>query len=318
MTPTHPTFTAVERARAIAWKAATRSLHEADRSPAPYQRPGGRTYEFCLPLGSAERNLLPEVRSTVTALFDAEHIPWHKGVGDGPTNHLLSSQVQCVNALGQMIHDPARIIAAFGTVLDIAEVLQIEDGRWLTFEFIGPTDYFGEAPNGVRTRGSQCTSVDAAFAYRTSTGVEELALVEWKYTESYRERTPAPTKDEVRRQRYEAHLHLDGSPVRGDALPFARLLDEPFYQLMRQQLLAAALERDPGVPAEAVRVVHVHPAANLAYQDSLHHDEHRALGSTVAEVWAALLTRPDRYVELDNSVFLDPAITSTDYAARYG
>ena len=318
MTPARTTFTSAERARAIAWKGTTLTLEAADRAPAPYRLPGGRTYDFCLPLDSAARNLLPEVRSTVTALFDAARIPWHMGVGSGPTNHLLSSQVQCVNALGQMVHDPDRIVAAFGPVLDIAEVLQIEDGRWLTFEYIGPTDYFGEAPNGVRTRGSQCTSVDAAFTYRTSTGVEELALVEWKYTESYRERTPTPTKDEVRRQRYEAHLHLPDSPVRVDALPFSRLLDEPFYQLMRQQLLAAALERDPDVPAKVVRVVHVHPTANLAYQDSLHHVEHRDLGSTVAEVWAALLTRPDRYVELDNGVFLDPAITSTDYAARYG
>lgn len=318
MATTQPSFTETERVRAAAWKLATSTLDESERAPAPYRRTSARTYDFCIPLGSAERNLLPEVRDTATALFEAEHIPWHKGVGNGPTNHLLSSQVQCVKALGQMVDDPARVVAAFRSVLDIAEVTQIEPGRWLTFEYIGPTDYFGEAGKGARTRGSQCTSVDAAFAYRTSTGAAELALVEWKYTESYGRRTPDPTKDEVRRQRYESALHLGDSPIRRDALPFDRFLDEPFYQLMRQQLLAAALERDTGVPFEAVRVVHVHPAENTAYQDSIHHDEHRALGSTVGEVWASLLARPDRYVEVDNSIFLDPTITSPEYVARYG
>jgi len=53
---------------------------------------------------------------------------WHAGVGSGPSNHLLSSQVQCTNALGQMVTDPERIARAFG--LGVGEVLQIEPGRF--------------------------------------------------------------------------------------------------------------------------------------------------------------------------------------------
>jgi hypothetical protein len=67
-------------------------------------------------------------------------------------------------------------------------VLEIEPGRFLTFEYIGPKDYLHEAKNGVRIRGAHCTSVDAAFLHRGTDGVVELVLVEWKYTESYRVR----------------------------------------------------------------------------------------------------------------------------------
>jgi len=55
---------------------------------------------------------------------------WHAGVGSGPSNHLLSSQVQCTNALGQMVTDPERIARAFGPTLGVGEVLQIEPGRF--------------------------------------------------------------------------------------------------------------------------------------------------------------------------------------------
>lgn len=107
-------------------------------------------------------------------------------------------------------------------------------------------------------------------------------------------------------------------PVRGDLLDFADLLDEPLYQLMRQQLLAHALETDRAHGAHRVRVVHVLPAANVAYQHSLHRDSQRAIGDTVGDVWGRLLRSPDRFVSVDSSLFLDPAITSAEYVARYG
>jgi hypothetical protein len=57
--------------------------------------------------------------------------------------------------------------------------------------------------------------------------------------------------------------------MRGDILAVAALFDEPFYQLVRQQLLAHALERSSAEGATRVRVVHVLPPANDAYQRSL-------------------------------------------------
>jgi hypothetical protein len=94
------------------------------------------------------------------------------------------------------------VIRAFGGLLGISEVLEIEAKHFLTFEYNGPTDYFGEAPHGVRTRGANCTSVDAAFLCRAKTGLKELILLEWKYTERYSARQRTPSSDAVRKGRY--------------------------------------------------------------------------------------------------------------------
>ena len=311
-------YTATERRRAIAWKSTTETLPDAARLPGGYGAGGRTTYSFCLPPGHAGLNLLPEVRDRALALFAELGIPWHAGVLGGPSNHLLSSQVQCVNALGQMVHDPRRIVHAFGDLLQIGDVLPIEPDRHLTFEYIGPTDYFGEAPGAVRTRGARCTSVDAAFLHRRRDGVRELVLIEWKYTESYALRRPEPDKDAVRWERYGTAWGDVGSPVRNDLLPFGLVLDEPFYQLVRQQLLAHELEKAHAHGAESVRVLHVLPPGNTAYQRSLVRPEHRELGRTVSEVWQRLLRASDRFVPVDPAVFLDPRVTSAEYVRRYG
>ncbi len=310
-----------EKVRAAAWKTSTTSLPDAAKVPAPYLDKdgctGGTPYEFCLPVPFAEHSLLPEVRAEALVLFAELGVPWHAGIGGGPSNHLLSSQVQCANALTQMVRDPERLKRAFGELLGIDEVLQIEPGRYLTFEYIGPTDFFGEAPGGARIRGAHCTSVDAAFLHRDVHGVVELVLVEWKYTESYRVRRPDRAKDQVRLARYgEAVADPDG-PVRADVLSFERLLGEPFYQLVRQQLLAWELEKSGAEGASRVRVVHVSSPANVAYQQSLARPEHRAFGGSVSEVWQRLLRRQERFVSMDSAMFLDAEITSREYVLRY-
>ena len=312
------TYTSDQRFLAIAWKTHTTELPEGARAPTAYLRDGPPTsveVYFCLPPAYAAHNLLPDVRKRALKLFKELGIPWHAGVDGGPGNHLLSSQVQCVNALTLMVDDPSRIGRAFADVVDVGEVLQVEPGRYLTFEYIGPTDFFGEAPGGQRVRGARCTSVDAAFLHRAPDGLTELVLVEWKYTESYRLRSPEPVKDEVRRRRYAAAVDDPDGPLDGTLLPFDLLLDEPFYQLVRQQLLAHALER-AGV-ADRVRVVHVLPPENEAYQQSLARPEPRALGATVSEVWQRLLRRPDRFTSMDPAAFLAPDVTSEEYVLRY-
>jgi hypothetical protein len=315
------TYVTQQRELATAWKAGTTVLPIEARATAPWINQKGQPvghYGFCLPSVSAEHNLLPAVRSGARSLFTELGIPWHAGIADGPGNHLLSSQVQCVNALYAMVAEPGRLIAAFGDSLDIGEVLEIEPGRHLTFEYIGPTDFFGEAPEGQRIRGTHCTSLDAAFLYRTTGGVIELALVEWKYTESYQTtRTPSPDKDVTRAGRYLEDYQAANGPLDSEAMAFDLMLDEPFYQLMRQQLLAHRLEGVHAHGAEVVRVVHVLAQANTAYQSSLVRPEHRAAGDTVDAVWSRLLRHNDRFIHLDPAVFLDEPVTSPEYVARY-
>ncbi len=317
-----PTFIALERARASTWKRATTTLRTEAKVPAGYVGKDGSAsgpkYDFCLPAEHAAFSLLPEVRGPALALFVELDIPWHASLAGGPSNHLLSSQVQCVNALGQMVTDPDRIIRAFGPVLGTAEVHQIEPGRWLTFEYIGSEDYLHESVDGTRIRGAHCTSVDAAFVHSTDAGVRELVLVEWKYTEHYGRRTVVMAKDAVRYERYAGLLAAPDGPIAVELLPFNELLQEPLYQLMRQQLLAHELEKVRAYGADRVRVVHVLPAGNNAYHASLHGVLTPLLGTTVKDVWQRLLRHPDRFVPMDSAAFLDPQITSQHYIERYG
>src|SRR4051812_42820320 len=101
------TYSQRQRLLAAAWKKHTGTLPNEARTPAAYVSKDGTAdgpaHDFCLPAQFAELNLLPEVRLDALHLFGRLGIPWHAGVGGGPSNHLLSSQVQCVNALGQMV-----------------------------------------------------------------------------------------------------------------------------------------------------------------------------------------------------------------------
>lgn len=313
-------------ARALEWKLTTTALTAGAKEPGRVPSRSGQPVEvgYALPREHAVENLLPEVRKRALELFASNSIAWHQGVGGGPTNHLRSSQVQCVNALGQMVDDPTRIAAAFGRRLDIqkvrdlGEVTPSEGGQFLTFEFTGEQDYFGEGKGGRLSRGAHCTSLDAAFAYRTTSGVDELALVEWKFTEVY----PSPDrraalKEAERLRRYESDLLDPDGPIKVDGISVSDLFHEPVYQLVRQQMLAWRMEEDPEVAATRVRVVHVLSPVNTGYTRSHLAPSLLALGGDVHEVWAALQRRPDRFVSLDPSVFLDPAITSDEYVARY-
>ena len=316
------TYVNDERARATRWKHSTDTLPAEAKVPAAYRRGDGVTgkplYDFCLPAQYAELSLLPEVRASALKLFAELSIHWHFGVGTGPSNHLLSSQVQCVNALAQMVTEPDRLKRAFGSLLGITDVLPIERHQYLTFEYIGPTDYFGEAPGRVRTRGANCTSVDAAFLIRTASGLRELILLEWKYTESYSARKANAQSDAVRKGRYYGHWSAESGALFSKLVGFDDILQEPFYQLVRQQLLAQELERHNVCDADRVRVLHVSPRANTAYQRSIRRPGLLAMGGTVSEAWTGLLRTPDRFVSVDSDLFLDPDITSPEYAARCG
>ena len=319
MTTQAQTFAERARQRACDWKQHSPTLPDEARVPAPYIRDGNPVgcYPYCLPPPLSAYNLLPEVRAEAVQRFAADNIAWQAAIDGRPTNHLLSSQIQCVNALMPLATDPRLLVAAFGQVLPIGEPMPIEDGRYLTFEYIGAADHLAEAKPGIaRERGRFCTSADAAIRYRQPDGGTEIALIEWKYTESYKGRPLAKSRND-RLDRYRPLFEAPDGPLRTDVIPYADLFVEPFYQLMRQQLLAHAMERSAELGADTVKVLHVAPATNAELQLSLTHDSHRAAGSTLYSAWRAMLRRPDRFVTLDSAQLATPAITSEEYVARY-
>jgi hypothetical protein len=313
------TFEERARQHASDWKQRTPAVPDQARLPAPYIRDGNPVgcYPYCLPSSLSAYNLLPHVRAEALKRFAADHIAWQAAIDGRPTNHLLSSQVQCVNALLPMSGSPRLAVAAFGEVLPIGEPLPIEDGRYLAFEYIGAADHLGEAKPGIaRERGRFCTSADAAIRYRRPGPGIEAALIEWKYTESYNGRPLAKSRSD-RLDRYRPLFEDPDGPLRTDVIPYADLFVEPFYQLMRQQLLAHAMERSGELDADTVRVLHVAPATNTELQLSLTRDSHRAAGATLYAAWRAMLRRPDRFVTLDSARLAKAAITSEEYVARY-
>jgi hypothetical protein len=306
------------RAAAVAWK---HGLGPEAQEDGPFRGlgPDADVYPFCLPTGHTELNLLTEAAGAV-GFFSARGVEWHAAIAGGPSSHLVSSQVQCVNALFAMTDDPELVKRAFGDVLPIDTVLPVEDGKYLTFEYIGQKDHLGEVPGRHRRRGANCTSADAAIRYRTPGGDIEMALIEWKYTEQYVGSKLSADRADVRRARYITHWNDPDGPVRPEVIPYDDIFVEPFYQLVRQQMLAWLMEQDHEQDATRVRVVHVAPRANEEYYASLNRDSHRAAGGDVSKVWAKMLRRPDRFEAIDSAIFTDEArqLTSPAYRSRYG
>ena len=326
------TFRAEAEQAAIRWKAATAALPDAARLAGCYGLTTRGPYEVCLPPSHASLNLLPDARQIALDRFERAGIEWHHGTTTMCGNHLLSSQVQCANALAPMADQPGRLRALLGGILDVDEVLPFGDpvapDDHVAFEWIGLTDHLGEWPwSKPRTRGANTTSADAAVRYRTSEGAIEVALIEWKYVESYggQPLSGGETKMATRHKRYRARWDRPDSSVRSAVVAYEDLFVEPVYQLFRLQLLAEAMERVGELGAEAVRVVYAAPARNLGLRSWIDRPPFDALGRgagterTVSSVWRSVLRSPDRFVGLDTASLVAPgAPTSSEFKSRYG
>ena len=265
-------------------------------------------------------------REIAIGRFKDAHIPWHVGVGGGPTNHLCSSQVQCVNSLAPFANNPDALKQIFGALLDIAEMLPMRDPLapedFVVFEWIGTQNLLHEWKGVIGTRGANNTSADAAIRYRACDGKEELAILEWKYVEQYKRSKGLHGSASAMATRDARYRHLfdacDG-PLRQDLLPYHDLYVEPLYQLMRLQLLARALEKCPEEPAERVRVVLCAPAANTEFWDSLSPASHRNDAGNVGTLWKLMQRDPKTFVLFDTAELVtESAPTSAEYKQRYG
>ncbi len=223
-------------------------------------------YVYRLQPAQAELNLAPGIRKAAQAYFKAKGITWHQHA-----NHALSSQVSCLNFLMPLAMAPELLAHIIGRVLNIIPptVLEIEDGPdgrpWFVgFEWIGRADYLNEGgKSGHRTRGANATSADAIVRFRHDGRVETL-LIEWKYTERYRAPIP-PAGNEVRVNRHKDLAFAPNGPIRcGTGLSVTDFFWEPFYQMLRQQMLAFQMEKAREDGSERVRVLHISPKANRA------------------------------------------------------
>lgn len=255
--------------------------------------------------------LLPIIRDEAERIFakDCLGIQWHTYIGHG-----RSSQACCLNFLMPMASRPALLQEWISALLSekVVEVMSIESPdasphSFVAFEYTGPNgkDYLGEAGGKKPQRGANATASDAAVAFCDEDGRKTLVLIEWKYTEQYRNHRLSEDRQGKRYTRYGSKMFRPNGPIRADlGLKFEDFLHEPFYQLVRQQMLAQRIEADPDSGFDRVMVVHLSPRGNLA----LHHMTSAAIGQafeTVTgratrdafEAYQECLFEPDRFMQ---------------------
>jgi hypothetical protein len=248
-------------------------------------------------------NLWAGVRDDVIKYFEENHIAWW--IGDRknePTGHLLSSQVACINHLYFLRQRKDVATAILKNVSDkIGEAVKVDDG-YVEFEAIGRDNYLGERSH---TRGANCTSIDAIMVGRKKNGKNILFLIEWKYTEEYREENKyIPERYEI----YDELLKEDGCPI--ETKDFKSLYYEPFYQLMRQTLLGWKMVQVGEYQCDEYIHVHVIPENNVELKGRV--TSPGLKGDTMSAAWKSVLREPGRYKVISPEEFIKPAFICPD------
>lgn len=290
-------FLDLEKARYVRYKTNSPYIPSGGIAPGMYR---GKPRPFCLPLSFAEYNLFEGVRDGVRRYFDETQIEWHDGKNGNPSNHLCDSQVCCVNFLYPFARQPSALADLLRPLYpDIKDMLRVQpDDRFVVHEWIGEQNYLGEkiSRKGKRTRGANFTSADAGVMFQRQDGSRQFVLIEWKYTEAYSPVNLKLSRSGTDRTAIYGHLfNRDDFPLDKSILPsFESLFFEPFYQLMRQQLLANEMEIAGEQGANVVSLLHIAPRHNPSFQ-KVTSPALQTLGSSVTGVWRKLVKNPDRF-----------------------
>ncbi len=266
-------------------------------------------------------NLHPAIRAEAQAYFARHTIAWWGGTG--PSGHLLSSQVACVNHLFAVRSDRdavTRLLQALDG--DVAEALAIPSDTgapgFVQFEATGDESHLNE---GRLQRGTQCTSLDALAYARLRDGRRRLFGIEWKYTEYYgpedkfrdTKLEAGHSKGEVRKRRYASVLDQSAQLTSRQWTDYGC---EPFYQLLRQTLLLEQLvahRTTERLAAESWRHIHVIPRQN----EALLAKAYPPSGLPMEAHWRSLLRDQTQYVVVDPRDFLEPLGSQYDDLRTY-
>jgi hypothetical protein len=263
----------------------------------------GKPREFVL--NEAAANLWEGIRADALHYFACNEIQWWKGEQEGPTGHMLSSQVACVNHL-HLLRQRGDVATAVLRAIDPAVVeAEIVDDGYVEFEFIGKEQYLKEKSF---SRGANCTSLDAFMIGRTADGVRRAFLIEWKYTEAYRhEDKYVPERAQV----YDHLITAEDSPFR--PIEPRAFYYEPFYQMMRQTLLGCQLIKHNDHGCASYRHVHVVPEENTEFHQTV--TAPLLKGASVSEAWRAVLKHPEFYIGSTPADFMRPVLQERDTKA---
>ena len=253
-------------------------------------------------LQDSSLNLMEEIREDTIEYFNKNSISWHKGKKNLPTGHLLSSQVACVNHLFFLRErkDLADLVLR-GLRDDIIEAVIIDDG-YVEFEFIGKENYLGESSF---TRGANTTSIDAMMLGRKANGKNIVIFIEWKYTENYRSDNKYK---ETRANIYDKLIMNPNSPFQIEDPRY--LYYEPFYQLMRQTLLAWKIVDNNDYNSDEYIHILVVPEKNIELRDRITSPDLK--GDNLEEAWKSVLKRPRNFKIFSPKELLKPLLNNEE------
>ena len=300
------------------------TINKSSRSPTPHLH--------ILAPGCGIENLFPGIRAENGAVdfFRERYIQWWKARGydtkaDGPTRHMVSSQIACVNFLLPLVSIPGALEAVLRAIDDdVVDVVNIEyEGLRappapVEFEWTG----MGGSLEGNNIRGAQSTSVDAFLVAKTRAGQRRAYLIEWKYTEQYLRTHPKykgeGSQGDTRWRRYGKHYYGPHTSFDWGAAPkMKEFMYEPFYQLMRQRLLADRMVHKRELGVHEAKIVVVVPKENWAYRALSHGNLYTSQPlaerfpelKTVEEVMRASLKDPDsQFAMVAPSILVDAVV----------
>ena len=248
-------------------------------------------------------NLWAGIRDDAISYFSRNNITWWMGdEKTEPTGHLLSSQVACLNHLYFVRQRKDVATAILKNVSDKIEEAVTVDGGYVAFEAIGRKNYLGERSH---TRGANSTSVDAIMVGKKNRGSNILFLIEWKYTEEYRE------DNKYIQERYKLYNRLlEESDCPIDTKDYESLYYEPFYQLMRQTLLGWKMVQAGEYQCDEYIHLHVIPENNTELRDRVTSSELK--GSNMSEAWKSVLKERKRYKVVSPEKLIKPASVCPD------
>lgn len=266
-------------------------------------------------LADSLHNIYAPIRDEVQKYFKDNGISWWGGFT--PTEHVLSSQMACLNHLFTLRKDPEVVLSILNNVRhEFTEVLPIacdSDESYIAFEVVSDNDYLNE---GKPTRGSNCTSVDAFLLAKHKSGETWLIPIEWKYTEHYnnQDKSNEDRQSEPKgmngkgRERMSRYNDLIGNSKQLKSLPEYQgslYYYEPFYQLMRQTLWSeqmVAHKNGERIKADNYLHIHVIPTEN----DELLHKRYKVSGKGMEESWREMLSNQSKYVIVAPEKLLNP------------
>jgi hypothetical protein len=269
--------------------------------------PGGGLF-FGIPrsfvLITPSLNLWEPIRQGAIEYFEQNRIRWWNGSENLPSGHLLSSQVACVNHLFILRHQKELSLKVLQTVLPDIEEALVVDGGYVEFEYIGSQQYLYE--HGF-SRGANCTSVDAVMFGKRRNGRKVLFLIEWKYTESY------PRHNKYISERatvYDKLIDNKNGPFM-EGVPHEAYYYEPFYQMMRQTLLAEKFIENREKGCDECINVHVIPNQNYELKNQITSPLFN--GTDIHDVWMRRLKNPESDIPLDPTQLFHGALNTGDW-----